>query len=170
MRYWPWLFWDFGDLLSRQSCLYNQRINYLRTGILSSCSPSVRIYGTVEAVEGIRTPELCSVEAMSGCVSLGGSLDFSQLWIPSLQKKIALDDPLRCLPALMFCNCNAHLENGDWLQPARCLEACCLTHLSMLSLSSCSMRVRCWHFSPLKMCLLSWMSGLSWSHFYQALS
>lgn len=85
------------------------------------------------------------------------------------QKTIALDDPLRCLPIVMFCNSNEHAENEDWLQSAQCLEAWCLTHFSILSPSSCSTGLRCWHFSPLKTCLLSWMSGLPWGHFYQAL-
>lgn len=70
----------------------------------------------------------------------------------------------------MFCNSNEHSENGDWLQQAHCLEAWGLTHFGILSPSSCTTGVRCWLFSPLKMCLLSWMSGLSWGHFYQGFS
>ena len=152
------------------ACLYNQRVNYLGTGILSSCSPQVNTCGAKEEAVGMRTSQLRSFLGVPGCVTLGQGwghpLGFSQPWIPSLQKKVELDDPLRCLPALMFCNSNEHLENGDWLQPAHCLETWYLTHFSMLLPSSCSTGVRCWYFSPLKMCLLSWLLGFSWGHCY----
>lgn len=161
-------------LIVSLSCLYNQRVDYLGTGILSFCSPKVNVCGAKEEAVGMRTSKLRSFMRVPGCVTLrqdwGHPLDFSQPQIPSLQKKVALNDPLRCLPALMFCNSNEHSENGDWLQPAHCLEAWCLTHFSMLLPSSNSTGIWCWCFSPLKMCLLSWISGLPWGHFYQALS
>lgn len=170
-HYQPWLIWDFNDLLSQQSllkrslsCLCNQKASYLGTGILSCCFPRVSTHFVPWRSSGheLHFPGgawLCDLEGR-------GSLDFSQPQIPSLQKKVALADPLRCLPVLMFCNSNEHSENGDWLQPAHCLEAWCLTHFSMLLPSSCSTGVRCWCFSPLKMCLLSWILDLSWGHFH----
>ena len=138
----------------------------LGAGILSSCSPRVSIHGTTGTVAArIRTLNVAWPRDhgwVTGLSSPSHSI--------SRKKIVALDDPLRCLPVVMFCNSNEHSENEDWLKPAHCLETWCLTHFSIFSLSSRSMGVRCWHFSPLKMCLLSWMPGLSWGHFYQALS
>lgn len=82
------------------------------TEILASYS-RVNTHGTMGAAVSIRTLEFCTAMALHGYVTVGGSLDFSQPQIPSLQKKIALDNLLRCLPALMFCNSNEHSENGD---------------------------------------------------------
>lgn len=63
-----------------------------------------------EGVVGVRTPERWSFMAVPGCVTLRGSLDFSQPQISSLQKEVALKHPLRCLPALI-CNSNEHSED-----------------------------------------------------------